>query len=151
MPIKSNERGIRIILTADQRADLGERIGANREPLGGESIKDVLPRHYPDAEIFIVVGYDPGGKRYIRDASFSRDAALQALKTEKERMKEKPPMGIAALAHAYELMNGTAIDIDGGLGRSSSALMELDEVEIWMVYRGLRQELSNAESAQHVR
>jgi 4-hydroxy-tetrahydrodipicolinate reductase len=63
----------------------------------------------------------------------------------------KPPMGIAALAHAYELMNGTAIDIDGGLGRSSSALMELDEVEIWMVYRGLRQELSNAESAQHVR
>lgn len=133
-------------MTADQRADLGERIGANRESRGGEPIRDVLPRHYPDAEIFIVVGYDPCGKRRIQDASFNRDCALQALKTEEQSMREKPPMGIAALAHTYELMQGTAIDVDRNLARSSSGLIVLDEVDVWMVYRGLRQELSDAES-----
>ena len=110
----------------------------------GEPIREVLPRLYPNVEIFIVAGHDSSGKRYIQSAGFSRDAALWSLETAERSMREKPPMGIAALAHTYEILNGTAIKIDEGMARTPSASVRLDDALVLMVYNGLRQALSDA-------
>lgn len=126
---------------------MAKRIGAGNSHIGrtidssvftdtaGESIRDVLPRHHQDADVFVVLGYNAGRGRYVESASFDMGCALRTIETAEQR-------------NTYKIAQGTASEVDSGLVRGSLGPIALKEVEVWKVYTELRRELSDAESSE---